>query len=118
MGQRYRPMVDHLAAGGYRAGCEALLLEDARGTQVELRLPAGPTTAGLPSRPLPAPATADRRPAPIAQAPTTVAPHVVPRQRPPASTTVIPPAAPQPAGPIPPAAGRRRSRQLLGVAGA
>ena len=48
MAQRYRPMVDHLTARGYRAGCEAFLQDDARGTQVELRLPAGPTTAGLP----------------------------------------------------------------------
>jgi hypothetical protein len=38
MAQRYRPVVDHLTAEGYRAGCEALLHDDARGTQVELRL--------------------------------------------------------------------------------
>src|SRR5689334_4010628 len=41
MAQRYRPMVDHLTAGGYRVGYEAFLQEDLRGTQVELRLPAG-----------------------------------------------------------------------------
>ena len=51
MAQRYRPMVDHLTAGGYRAGCEAFLQDDARGTQVELRLPAGPRTAGSGRRP-------------------------------------------------------------------
>lgn len=119
MAQRYRPMVDHLTAGGYRAGCEAFLQEDARGTQVELRLPAGSTTAALP--PAAAPTVRRRGPAPVAPAPTTVAPHVVPRQRPPASTTAVPHATPQhpyPLTPIPPASGRRRSRRMLGVAGA
>ena len=47
MAQRYRPMVDHLTARGYRAGCEAFLQEDARGTQVELRLPAGRRPPGF-----------------------------------------------------------------------
>jgi hypothetical protein len=112
MAQRYRPMVDHLTAGGYRVGCEAFLREDLRGTQVELRLP-----AGLSRRPLPAPAPTVRhgRPIPAAPAPTAVSPHVVPRQRPPASTTLIPPATPHSAGPIPSDSGRRRSRRLLGV---
>ena len=123
MAQRYRPMVDHLTARGYRAGCEAFLQEDARGTQVELRLPAEPTTTGLPTTrgPVPAPAVRHRRPAPVAPAPTTVAPHVVPRQRPPAPTTAIAHAIPQhpyPPSPIPPAPGRRRSRRVLGLAGA
>ncbi|HEX5812181.1 MAG TPA: hypothetical protein VFY38_08785 [Pseudonocardia sp.] len=111
MAQRYRPTVDHLAARGLRAGCEAFLQEDARGTQVELRLPAGPTTAALPLAP--APTARHRRPAP-----TTVVPHVVSRQRPPASTTAIPRTTPQhpyPPDPIPPAPGRRRSRRVLGV---
>ena len=107
MAQRYRPMVDDLTARGYRAGCEAFLQEDARGTQVELRLPAGPTTAGLPSarHPAAAPTVRSRRPAPFAPGPTTVAPHV-PRQRPPAPTTAVPHATPQPPSPIPPAPGR------------
>ena len=72
MAQRYRPMVDDLTARGYRAGCEAFLQEDARGTQVELRLP-----AGLPSarHPVAAPTVRSRRPAPFAPGPTTVAPH-------------------------------------------
>jgi hypothetical protein len=87
MAQRYRPVVDHLTARGYRAGCEALLHDDARGTQVELRLPAGPTT---------------------------VAPHVVPPQRPPAPTTAIP----QLPSPLPPAPGPRRSRRAWGVTSA
>ena len=123
MAQRYRPVVDHLTARGYRAGCEAFLREDARGTQVELRLPAGPTTTGLPTTraPVPAPTVRHRRPAPVAPAPTTVAPHAVPRQRPPAPTTAIAHATPQhpyPPSPLPPAAGRRRSRRVLGLAGA
>ena len=96
MAQRYRPLVDHLTAGGYRAGCEAFLQEDARGTQVELRLPAAPTAAGLPSARHPAPAQTgrSRRPDPFRPGPTTVAAHVVPRQRPPGPTTAIPHATP------------------------
>jgi hypothetical protein len=117
MAQRYRPMVDHLTAGGYRAGCEAFLQDDPRGTQVELRLPAGPTTAALP--PAATATVRHRRPVPVAPAPTTVAPHVVPRHRPQASTAAVPHATPQhPYPPIPPASGRRRSRRMLGVAGA
>ena len=121
MAQRYRPVVDHLTAGGYRAGCEALLHDDARGTQVELRLPAGPTTAGLPTTRRPAPAPTVRQPPAVAATPTTVAPHVVPRQRPPAPTTAIPhrPHPPTAVTPIPPAPEqRRRSRRALWVTAA
>ena len=39
MAQRYRPMVEEVRSRGYRAGCEAVLAADARGIQVELRLP-------------------------------------------------------------------------------
>lgn len=106
MAQRYRPIVDQLMARGYRAGCEALLHDDARGTQVELRLPAGPTTAAIPATPPPA-AAPTVPPAPVAQAPTTV----VPRQRRPAPTTAISYAPP-------PAPGRRRSRRALWVTAA
>jgi hypothetical protein len=49
MAQRYRPAVDGLVVRGFRVGCEALLREDARGIQVELRLPAEPTTTGRPA---------------------------------------------------------------------
>jgi hypothetical protein len=67
MAQRYRPVVDALVVRGFRVGCEALLREDARGIQVELRLPAEPT--------------ATRRPVdePLA-VPTSVVTHAVPRQ--------------------------------------
>ncbi len=109
MAQRYRPVVDHLTARGYRAGCEALLHDDARGTQVELRLPAGPTTAGTSEHPI---RPSRRRSGTCARSvrptPTTVAPHVVPRPRPPAPTTAIPHATPRP---------RRRSRPHPGGGG-
>jgi hypothetical protein len=49
MAQRYRPAVDALVVRGFRVGCEALLREDARGIQVELRLPAEPTATGRPA---------------------------------------------------------------------
>jgi hypothetical protein len=96
MAQRYRPAVDALVVRGFRVGCEALLREDARGIQVELRLPAEPTATGRP---------ADE---PLA-VPTSVVTHAVPRQhtRPPAPYGV----------PDPPAT-RRRSRRLLGIVGA
>jgi hypothetical protein len=95
MAQRYRPAVDALVVRGFRVGCEALLREDARGIQVELRLPAEPT--------------ATRPPVDEPLAPTSVVTHAVPRQpmRPPAPSGV----------PHPPAT-RRRSRRLLGVVGA
>ena len=48
MAQRYRPAVDALVVRGFRVGCEALLREDARGIQVELRLPAEPTATRRP----------------------------------------------------------------------
>jgi hypothetical protein len=48
MAQRYRPTVDALVVRGFRVGCEALLREDARGIQVELRLPAEPTATRPP----------------------------------------------------------------------
>ena len=107
MAQRYLPAVDHLTARGYRAGCEALLHDDARGTQVELRLPAGPTTAGFPTTQPPA----------AVPTPTTIAPHVVPRPRPPAPTTAIP-HPPTTVAPIPPAPERRRSHRALWVTAA
>lgn len=121
MAQRYRPLVDHLTAGGCRAGCEASFQEDARGTQVELRLPAVPTTvpAGLPSarHPAPAPTVRRRRPDPFAPGPTTVGAHVVPRRRPPAPATAIPHGMRQPPHPIPPAPGRsRRGPWVVGAA--
>lgn len=107
MAQRYLPAVDHLTARGYRAGCEALLHDDARGTQVELRLPAGPTTAGFPTTQPPA----------AVPTPTAIAPHVVPRPRPPAPTTAIP-HPPTTVAPIPPAPERRRSHRALWVTAA
>lgn len=122
MAQRYRPLVDHLTAGGCRAGCEAFFQEDARGTQVELRLPAVPTTvpAGLPGarHPAPAPMARPRRPDPFTPGPTTVAAHVVPRRRPPAPATAIPHAIPQPPRLIPPTPGRGRTRRMPWVVGA
>ncbi len=119
MAQRYRPMVDDLTARGYRAGCEAFLQEDARGTQVELRLPAGPTSERPASgRRADGPAPAPGSPPP---APTTVAPHVVPRQRPPAPTTAVPHATRSTRTRRPrsrPHPGRRRSRRVPWVVGA
>ncbi len=105
-------MVDHLTARGYRAGCEALLHDDARGTQVELRLPAGPTTAGIPVTQPPA-----IQPSATAPTPTTIAPHVVPRPRPPAPTIAIP-HPPTTVTTIPPAPERRRSHRALWVTAA
>ena len=123
MAQRYRPMVDEVRARGYRAGCEAVLADDARGIQVELRLPSAT------ERPATEPPTAPIMiPAPIR----CVAGGRVGR-RPPAPTpfpgsagvrpgrpTVVPgPSAPAPYGvPAPPATARRRSRRLLGVSAA
>jgi hypothetical protein len=49
MAQRYRPAVDALVVRGFRVGCEALLREDSRGIQVELRLPAEPTATRRPA---------------------------------------------------------------------
>jgi hypothetical protein len=96
MAQRYRPAVDALVVRGFRVGCEALLREDARGIQVELRLPAEPTATRPPvDEPL--------------AVPTSVVTHAVPRQR------MRPPA---PHGVPHPPATRRRSRRLLGVVGA
>ena len=122
MAQRYRPMVDEVRARGYRAGCEAVLADDARGIQVELRLPTAterPTTEP-PTAPImiPARAGASRWPG----RPATAGSHAVPRQRrrPPGSTHVLPgPSAPAPYGvPAPPATARRRARRLLGVTAA
>jgi hypothetical protein len=80
MSQRYLPMVDGIAAGGRRSGCEALLRPDRRGVQVELRLPA---------------VDADARPGVAAPRPAAVPP---PRPAPaPSSRTAVPPPRPAPA---------------------
>ena len=97
MAQRYRPMVDEVRSRGYRAGCEAVLAADARGIQVELRLPSA--TEGRVTEPptapimIPARTGASRWPG----RPATAGSHAVPRQRrrPPGSTHVFPgPSAP------------------------
>ena len=111
MAQRYRPVVDELRARRYRVGCEAVLRDNARGIQVELRMPATGGPATRPSVP-PRPAAA-RPPQPPWAPPTTVAPG------PPAPTHTFP----RPAGPtshdVPGAlpTGRRRTRRLLWVTG-
>ena len=122
MAQRYRPMVDEVRSRGYRAGCEAVLAADARGIQVELRLPSA--TVGRVTEPptapimIPARTGASRWPG----RPATAGSHAVPRQRrrPPGSTHVFPgPSAPATyRAPAPPATARRRSRRLLGVSAA
>ena len=73
MAQRYRPAVDALVVRGFRVGCEALLREDARGIQVELRLPAEPTATRRPvDEPLAVPTSVvthpSGHPAPLAAA--------------------------------------------------
>ena len=115
MAQRYRPMVDHLTAGDIARGARR-----SSRTTPRTRSSSGCPPDRLPQRSSAATATVrHRRPVPVAPAPTTVAPHVVPRHRPPASTAAVPHATPQhPYPPIPPASGRRRSRRMLGVAGA
>jgi hypothetical protein len=120
MAQRYQQMVDEVRARGYRAGCEAVLRDDARGVQVELRLPSatGRPATELPTDPfmIPARSGASRWPG----RPTTAGSHAVPRQRrrSPGSTQVLPDK-PVPYGvPAPPTASRRRSRRLFGVTGA
>ena len=120
MAQRYRPMVDEVRARGYRAGCEAELRDDARGVQVELRLPSGTgrPAAAPPTDPF---MTAVRSGAPRWPGrPPTAGPHHVPRQRraSPGSTQILS-GTPVPYGvPVPPTTSRRRSRRLLGVTGA
>ena len=58
MAQRYRPLVDEIRARGNRAGCEAVLRDDTRGVQVELRLPSAAERSATepPTEPLPIPA--------------------------------------------------------------
>ena len=123
MAQRYRPMVDEVRSRGYRAGCEAVLAADARGIQVELRLPSA--TEGRVTEPptapimIPARTGASRWPG----RPATAGSHAVPRQRrrPPGSTHVFPgPSAPATyRAPAPPATtgaavGRRQRRGVAG----
>ena len=122
MAQRYRPMVDEVRSRGYRAGCEAVLAADARGIQVELRLPSATErrVTEPPTAPIMIPARSGASPWP--GRPATAGSHAVPRQRrrPPGSTHGVPgPSAPAPYGvPAPPATTRRRSRRLLGVSAA
>ncbi len=81
MAQRYRPMVDEVRSRGYRAGCEAVLAADARGIQVELRLPSATErrVTEPPTAPIMVPARtgASRWPG----RPATAGSHAVPRQR-------------------------------------
>jgi hypothetical protein len=100
MAQRYRPMVDDVQARGCRAGCEALLRDDTRGVQVELRLPA--VTDDRVSEP-----PTDRLAVPPhlgAPPPTAVVPGQ--RRRPPVTTVPVA---------NPPVTRRRRSRRVLGL---
>ena len=122
MAQRYRPMVDEVRSRGYRAGCEAVLAADARGIQVELRLPSATErrVTEPPTTPIMIPARSGASPWP--GRPATAGSHAVPRQRrrPPGPTHGVPrPSAPAPYGvPAPQATTRRRSRRLLGVSAA
>ncbi len=104
MAQRYRPMVDAVRVSGYRAGCEAVLRADARGIQVELRLPAdhGRPTTDPPT--IPARRGASRWPGRV--------PHAAARQR------RRPPAPASLGVPTPRPTGRRRFRRLFGVTAA
>jgi hypothetical protein len=120
MAQRYRPMVDEIRARGNRAGCEAVLRDDTRGVQVELRLPAATERSATepPTAPLMIPVRggASRWPG----RPVAGGSHPVPRQRrrSPGSPQALP-GTPAPYGvPTPPTTSRRRSRRLLGVTGA
>jgi hypothetical protein len=70
MSQRYAPIVTRVNAHNGRAGCEAVIVREAKGLQLTLSLPRDPDAVPLPAaRPAP-------RPTAMVDAPTVVIPHV------------------------------------------